>query len=129
MNFLVHRIYMRNSNMAQINTKQAAGLLFAGAMVGAAIAVLYAPQSGVRTTKNIKKFARKTVDRLDDLQGDIRDQVANWVDDIAEVVKDGVDRGKKLGAQGYEQVLQGFDNAKKCVEDGRSRLEQLIKTA
>ena len=115
--------------MAQINTKQAAGLLFAGAMVGAAIAVLYAPQSGVRTTKNIKKFARKTVDRLDDLQGDIRDQVANWVDDIAEVVKDGVDRGKKLGAQGYEQVLQGFDNAKKCVEDGRSRLEQLIKTA
>ena len=27
--------------------------------------------------KNIKKFARKTVDRLDDLQGDIRDQVAS----------------------------------------------------
>jgi hypothetical protein len=28
-----------------------------------------------------------------------------------------------------EQVPQGFDKAKKCVEDGRSRLEQLIKTA
>jgi len=115
--------------MAQINLKQAAGFWFAGAMVGSAIALLYAPQSGARTKKNIKKLARKTVDRLDDLQGDIRDQVSNWVNDMAEVVKDAVDQGKKLGAEGYENVLQGFDNAKKCVEDGRSRIEQLIKTA
>ena len=41
--------------MAPINQKQAAGVLFAGAMVGAAIAVRYAPQSGVRTKKDIKK--------------------------------------------------------------------------
>lgn len=115
--------------MAQINTKQAAGFFFAGAMVGSAIALLYAPQSGIRTKKDLKKFARKTVDRLDDLQEDIRDQVGNWVDDMAEVVKDGVERGKKLSAEGYECVVQGFDNAKKCVEDGRSRFEQLIKTA
>ena len=115
--------------MAQIDMKEAAGCLLAGAMVGAAIALLYAPQSGVQTKKDIRKFARKTVHRLDDLQGDIRDQVAGWVDDMTEVVKDGVDRGKKLGAEGYEQVLQGFDNAKKVVEDGKSRLEQLIKSA
>jgi gas vesicle protein len=109
--------------------KQAAGFLLTGAMVGAAVALLYAPQSGARTKKDIKKFARKTVVRLDDLQGNIRDQVADWVDDMTEVVKDGIDRGKKLGAEGYEQVLQGFDNAKKCVEDGKSRIENLIKTA
>ena len=114
--------------MAQIDRKQAAGVLFAGAMVGAAIALLYAPQNGVRTRKDIRKFAGKTVDRLEGLQGDIRDQVADWVDGMTEVVKDGVDRGKKLGAEGYAQVLQGFDNAKKCVEDGRARIEQLIKT-
>ena len=115
--------------MAQINLKQAAGFWFAGAIVGSAIALLYAPQSGARTTKNIKKLARKTVDRLDDLQEDIRDQASNWVNDMAEVVKDAVDRGEKLGTEGYEHVLQGFDNAKKCIEEERSRLEQLIKTA
>ena len=52
--------------------------------------------SGARTTKDIKQFARKTVDRLDDLEADIRDQVADWVDDMTEIVKDGVDRGQKL---------------------------------
>ena len=109
--------------------KRTACFLLAGALAGAAIALLYAPQSGVRTKKDIKKFARKTVDRLDDLQGDIRDQVTHWVDDVTDVVKDGVDRGKKLSTEGYEQVLNAFDNAKKCVEDGRGRIERLIKTA
>jgi gas vesicle protein len=115
--------------MADIELKHAAGFLLAGALMGAAVALLYAPQSGVRTKKDIRKFARKTVDRLDDLQVDIRDRVADWADDMAEAVKDGVERGKKLGAEGYEQVLQGFDSAKKCVEDGKSRFEKLIKTA
>jgi gas vesicle protein len=114
--------------MARIEIKEAAGFLVAGAVVGATIALLYAPQSGVRTKKDIKKFARKTVDRLDDFQEEIRDKVEDWVDEMTQVVTDGVDRGKKLGAEGYEQVLQGLDNAKKCVEDGRSRIEHLIKT-
>jgi gas vesicle protein len=114
--------------MADIDIKQAAGFLFAGALVGAAVALLYAPQGGVRTKKDIKKFARSTVDRIDDLQTDIRDKVSDWVDDMTEVVKDGVDRGKKLSADGYEQVLQGFDSVRKCVEDGKGRFEQLIKS-
>ena len=109
--------------------KRAVVFLCAGAMVGAAIALLYAPQSGPRTTKKVKKFARKTVDSLDNLQGDIRDHVVDWVNDMTEIVKDGVDRGKKIGTEGYEQVLQGFDDVKKCVEDARCRLEALIKTS
>jgi gas vesicle protein len=115
--------------MAQIGMKQAAGFFLTGAMVGAAIALLYAPQSGARTTKDLKKFARTTVNRIDDLQENIRDQVTDWVDDMTEVVRDGVDRGKKITTQGYEKVLQGFDDAKKCVEDGKTLVQQLIKTA
>jgi gas vesicle protein len=112
-----------------MSMKQAAGFLLTGAMVGAAVTLLYAPQSGVRTTKDIRNFARKTVNRLDDLQEDLRDQLADWTNDMTEVVNDGIARGKKLGAEGYEQVLQGFDNAKKCVDEGKSRFEQLIRPA
>ena len=115
--------------MTRIDMRQAAGCLLAGAMVGAAVAFLYAPQSGVRTRKDIRRFAGSTVDRLDELQGVIRDQAAGWVDDISEVVKDGVEAGKTLGAESYEKVLQGFDKARQCVEDGRSRIELLIKTS
>jgi len=115
--------------MANIDMKQAAGCLLAGAMVGAAVALLYAPQSGVRTRKDIREFAGSTADRLDELQGAIRDQAAEWVDDISEVVRVGVERGKNLEAENYEKVLQGFDSARQCVEDGRSRIELLIRTS
>ena len=115
--------------MANIDVKQAAGCLLAGAVVGAAVALLYAPQSGVRTRRDIRRLGENTVDRLDDLQETIRNQAAEWVGDLSEVVKDGVARGKKLGSESYEKILQGFDNAKQCVEDGRNRIELLIQTS
>ena len=115
--------------MARISKCQAAGFLMTGAVVGATIALLYAPKSGAQTRKNIRKFSERTVNRLDDLQEDIRDQVTDWVDDVGSVVKNGIDAGKKLSTHGYEQVMGVFDNAKKVVEDGKARLERIIHTA
>jgi gas vesicle protein len=112
--------------MSQMDMKKAAGFLLVGAVVGAGVALLYAPQSGAQTKKDIRKFARNTVDRLDDLQTDMRDQVSGWVDDITETVKAGADRGKKLSAEGYAKVLHAFDSAKKSVDDGKLRMETLI---
>ena len=112
-----------------MSMKQAAGFFFTGAMVGAAVTLLYAPKRGARTTRDIGRFSRKSLARLDDLHGNIRDQVTEWVENFTDLVKDGIDSGKKLGADGYEQVIQGFDNAKKCVEEGKMRIEQIIKTA
>jgi gas vesicle protein len=120
---------MRNSIMAKIDVKQAAGCLLAGAMVGAAVALLYAPQSGVRTRRDIRRLGENTVDRLDDLQEAIRDQAAEWVVKLSEVVRDGVARGKMLGSESYEKILQSFDDAKHCVEDGRDRIELLLRTS
>ena len=115
--------------MAQVSVKHAAGFLVAGAMVGAAVALLYAPQSGARTQRDLKKFVRNTGDRLDDLQADIRDQVTDWVENVTDVIQNGMDQGKKLSSQGYEKVLKGFDGAIQCVDDGKSRVERLIKSS
>jgi gas vesicle protein len=112
--------------MPEIDIKKTAGFLLAGAVVGAGIALLYSRQSGAQASRDVRKFARKTVDRLDDLQSDIRNQVTEWVDDMAVAVQDGVDQGKKLGAEGHARVLQGFDNMKQSVEEGKARVEHMI---
>ena len=112
--------------MSRMDLTQAMGLLLAGGMVGAAVVILYAPQSGLRTRKDIGRLAGSTVDRLDVLQGAIREQVENWIDDVSEVVQDGVDQGSQFGGEGREHVLQGFDIAKKHIEEGRGRIEELI---
>ncbi|HEX4998260.1 MAG TPA: YtxH domain-containing protein [Terriglobia bacterium] len=109
-----------------MDKRLAAGLFLAGAMAGVGVALLCAPQSGARTRRDIGRFARKTADQLDDLQGNIREQVTDCIEDLTEVVKDGVNRGKTLGSEGYEKVLLAFDNAKTCVEDGKSRVERLM---
>jgi gas vesicle protein len=108
----------RRSKMAKVEMKQAAGFLLTGAVVGAAVALLYTPQSGARTRRDIKKVARKTADRLDDLQDGIRSQAADLVGNMTEIVKGGV-----------EKASRGFENAKEYVEDGKSRLGRLIKIA
>jgi gas vesicle protein len=77
--------------------KQLMGLMITGAAAGAAIALMYAPKTGVQMRKDVRRFGRKTADRLDNLQEDIREQM-----DCA------------LGA------------AKKVVIDGRHRLEKIL---
>ena len=93
--------------MTRISKSQAAGLLITGAVVGAAVALLYAPKSGAQTRKDIRKFSQKAVNRLDDLQDGIRERVSGWVGDVSDV----------------------FGNAKKYVEDGKNRLHRMIQSA
>ena len=77
--------------------KQLMGLMVTGAAAGAAIALMYAPKTGVQMRKDFRRFGRKTADRLDNLQEDIR-----------------------------EQMDCAFGAAKKVVIDGRNRLEKIL---
>jgi gas vesicle protein len=93
--------------MARMNKTQVAGLFFTGAAVGAAVALLYAPKTGVQTRKDIRRFSRKAADRFEDFQDDVRSQVVD----------------------GYEQVIDAFDKVRDFVEDSKNRVQKLIRTA
>ena len=93
--------------MRHISKKQLTGLFVCGAAAGAAVALLFAPKTGAQTRKDIRRFSKKTVTQLDDLQEDVRDRICD----------------------GYEQVLEVIDNVKEYVEDGRNRIKKMIQTA
>jgi len=93
--------------MAHSSKKQLVGFLVTGAAVGAAVALLYAPKSGAQTRRDIRKFSKKTVDQIDDLQNGLRDQIS----------------------EGYDHVMEVIDNVKDYVEDGKNKLQKLIRTA
>jgi len=93
--------------MAHSSRKQLVGFLVTGAAVGAAVALLYAPKSGAQTRRDIRKFSKKTVDQSDDLQNGLRDQIS----------------------EGYDHVMEVIDNVKDYVEDGKNKLQKLIRTA
>jgi gas vesicle protein len=83
-----------------------AGFLIAGAALGAFATLLFAPKSGAQTRGDIRRFSKKTVNQLDELQQDVRDQVSGRIDGVMEVI----------------------GNVKEYVKDGKSGLQKLIKT-
>jgi gas vesicle protein len=54
---------------------QIAGFFVAGAAIGAAAAFLCAPKTGSQIRKDIRRLSKKTINQLDGLQCDIRDQI------------------------------------------------------
>ena len=93
--------------MRGFSKTDAFGFFIAGAAVGAAVGLVLAPKSGAQTRKEISRFSKKTINKLDDLQCDVREQIT----------------------EGYEQVMEVFDNVKDYVEDGKNKLQRMIRTA
>jgi gas vesicle protein len=93
--------------MRGFSKTDAFGFFIAGAAVGAAVGLVLAPKSGAQTRKEISRFSKKTINKLDDLQCDVREQIT----------------------EGYEQVMEVFDNVKDYVEDGKNKLQRMMRTA
>jgi gas vesicle protein len=71
-----------------------------GALIGASAGLLFAPQSGERTRRDISRRARRlrdeTGERWDELKegvsdraGRVKDTVGEWADDVKEEVREG----------------------------------------
>jgi gas vesicle protein len=93
--------------MRGFSKTEVAGFFLTGAAIGAVAGLMLAPKTGAQTRRDLRRFSKKTMDQLDDLQSDVREQIT--------------DR--------YEQVLDVVDNVKEFVGDGKTRLQRMIKTS
>ena len=89
----------------QANTNQGPDLggklawFLTGAAIGAAVALLYAPQTGKETRKVISKTAARSKDAVTETAGDLIDSGRDMFDRGRKLVEDAADlfdRGRKL---------------------------------
>lgn len=73
--------------MRDISKTQVAGFFIVGAAVGAVTGLLFAPKSGIQIRRDIRKISRRTMDQLDDLQSDIRDQITERYTQVKRLMK------------------------------------------
>jgi gas vesicle protein len=73
--------------MRAISTIKSVGLVFSGAAAGAAVALLFAPKSGVQTRKDIRRFSRKTAHQLEDLKCNLQDQITEGYSEVKRILK------------------------------------------
>lgn len=95
----------------------AALMLVAGGIIGAGIALLYAPQSGVRTRRDLTRTARKVRTRADETVEDLTVNITDLVDTIGDKTDDLLERGKEVAAGAKKDLI-------KLIEEGASKLEK-----
>lgn len=93
-----------------------------GALVGAGVALLYAPQSGERTRRDISRRAKR-----------IRRDVESKLDDVRDEV---VERGRRLKESAHEladsvkdEVREGRRSIRRSASNARDELERRLEDA
>ena len=106
------------------NEKLNGVLLFvSGSLLGAALALLLAPQSGRRTRRDIVHLGKMAKKKSDQIQLEMRHAVDNLVEDISEKMQEGMDRGREWTENTTQGVLQALNSGKDYI---RKELENVI---
>lgn len=95
----------------------AALLVFAGGVIGAGLALLYAPQSGNKTRKDISRYSKKARNRADEVVDDLAANVSSLVETIGEKTEDLLETGKDVAGSARKDLIR-------LIEDGASKLEK-----
>ncbi len=96
----------------------AALLILAGGVIGTGLALLFAPQSGSRTRKDILRYSKKVGNRADEVVDDLAANVSTLVETISEKTDDLLEKGKDAASGARKDLIR-------LIEEGASRLEKL----
>jgi len=105
--------------------KVAAAFLIGGA-IGAAIALLYAPQSGRETRSDIRRTARRVRREAADLVEDTIGRVDDFVDETKEIVSEIIDRGAELSGAARKEIVKTLEQGQKSIEKQKNRIMEAI---
>ena len=101
-------------------------LVLVGAILGAGAALLFAPQSGRKTRKDISRFARKTGKMVEGVAGEVVGSVAGMVDAVEEKAEELLEKGKDLSKESREAVLDALNEGQERLGRQRDRLVKLL---
>ncbi len=71
-------------------TLPVAGMILASGIVGAGIALLFAPQSGRRTRRELRHLGQKALDKSASIGRDVCHSFGNLMDDMSDKFSDGM---------------------------------------
>lgn len=129
MNVYMHVNESEEADMGeeQKNRRVAAGalLLLAGGVIGAGAALLFAPQSGRKTRRDISRCAHKVKARADEKMEDIAVNISDLVDTVGEKTEELLDRGKDMAGDARKELIRLIEEGASALEKFRSKLRKM----
>ncbi len=99
-----------------------AGAFLLGGLIGATIALLYAPKSGQQTRRDIAKTSRRLKEDAVDLVDDTLERVNDFADEVKDRVTDIIDTGIDLSESAKKEIIRTFDQGQKVIERQKNRI-------
>ncbi len=104
------------------DTKTIAGAFLLGGLIGAGIALLYAPKSGRETRRDISKTAKRIKRDAVELVEDTIQTVDEFVGDVKERASDIIERGIEISDVAKKEVVKSLEYGQKIIEKQRKRI-------
>jgi gas vesicle protein len=100
----------------EVVNKNTAAVLITGALLGAGIALLVAPQSGRKTRRDIRHFAETVGNKAEAARLALQHSIDTIIDDVEEKLQDGLARGMDWTDGKIVDLRRALEAARKSIE-------------
>ena len=100
-------------------------LFLAGGLVGAGIALLYAPLSGEETRRYLRIQKERARSRVLDLTEGVKENLSEIIEEVKETIDKMIEEGIELTKEKKAELLAAIEAGKKAMEAERKRLNAL----
>ena len=108
------------------DTTKIGGAILIGGLIGAAIALLYAPKSGRKTRKDLIRAARRAKNSTADLIEDAIDDVNDFINDLKEKASDIADQGTDLTDKAKKEIMATLEQGQKAIDKQKQKISEAL---
>jgi gas vesicle protein len=101
-------------------------LLLAGGIVGAGAALLFAPQSGKRTRRDLARYVKKARQKAETAVDEFSSHVADVVETVGDRAEEILDKAPDMAHQTKKELLKVIEEGQQRLEKQRNRLAKII---
>jgi gas vesicle protein len=100
-----------------------------GITIGAGVALLFAPQSGEQTRRDIVRSSRRARLRAREMAEDLRDRAGDAYQDARTRVEDQLDSAREAVGRGRRKVTRAVGSGRDAAAHAREDLERRLSAA
>jgi gas vesicle protein len=101
----------------------------AGSAIGAGLALLFAPQSGEYTRREMREKAERTIIKMHRMEDDLKHTMSDVIQGIRQKATQLMDDGREVAELKKQEILEAIAAGKKALEEERCRLAKAKQKA
>jgi len=107
------------SNRGNKNTILALAI---GAIAGAGIALLFAPQSGKETRRDVRRAGKKALDKTQALKAELCGSIDHMAEEVWGKVLEDLEQGRKWTEKSIAELQRVLNSGRDYIRDGIDRI-------